>query len=111
MALCCATRWLFVFGFEMREAPHLARARMAACTRGDRAMALTAVAATLLLCLGAGASPTAITGAFTDALTGRSNSLHSSNNRGLLQAPSWHGLTLVHFSAQLERFVWDRGCA
>jgi len=20
-------------------------------------------------------------------------------------------LTLVHFSAQLERFVWDRGCA
>ena len=21
------------------------------------------------------------------------------------------GLTLVHFSAQLERFVWDRGCA
>ena len=22
-----------------------------------------------------------------------------------------HGLTLVHFSAQLERFVWDRGCA
>jgi len=23
----------------------------------------------------------------------------------------WQGLTLVHFSAQLERFVWDRGCA
>jgi len=21
------------------------------------------------------------------------------------------GLSLVHFSAQLERFVWDRGCA
>ena len=21
------------------------------------------------------------------------------------------GLTLAHFSAQLERFVWDRGCA
>ena len=21
------------------------------------------------------------------------------------------GFTLVHFSAQLERFVWDRGCA
>ena len=21
------------------------------------------------------------------------------------------GLTLVHFSAQLERFLWDRGCA
>jgi len=21
------------------------------------------------------------------------------------------GLTLVHFSAQLERFPWDRGCA
>jgi len=21
------------------------------------------------------------------------------------------GLTLVNFSAQLERFVWDRGCA
>ena len=24
---------------------------------------------------------------------------------------NWQGLTLVHFSAQLERFVWDRGCA
>jgi hypothetical protein len=23
----------------------------------------------------------------------------------------WQGLTLVHFSAQLEHFVWDRGCA
>jgi len=23
----------------------------------------------------------------------------------------WQGLTLVHFSAQLERFSWDRGCA
>ena len=23
----------------------------------------------------------------------------------------WQGLTLVHFSAQLERFVWDSGCA
>ena len=22
-----------------------------------------------------------------------------------------HGLTLVHFSAQLEGFLWDRGCA
>ena len=22
-----------------------------------------------------------------------------------------HGLTLVQFSAQLERFDWDRGCA
>jgi hypothetical protein len=22
-----------------------------------------------------------------------------------------HGLTPVHFSAQLERFVWERGCA
>jgi len=26
-------------------------------------------------------------------------------------APSSQGHTLVHFSAQLERFVWDRGCA
>jgi hypothetical protein len=25
--------------------------------------------------------------------------------------PLGQGLTLVHFSAQLERFVWDRGCA
>jgi hypothetical protein len=24
---------------------------------------------------------------------------------------SAQGLTLVHFSAQLERFLWDRGCA
>jgi len=24
---------------------------------------------------------------------------------------SYQGLTLVHFSAQLERFLWDRGCA
>ena len=23
----------------------------------------------------------------------------------------WQGLTLVHFSAQLERFLWDKGCA
>jgi NADPH-ferrihemoprotein reductase len=23
----------------------------------------------------------------------------------------WQGLTLAHFSAQLERFLWDRGCA
>jgi len=26
-------------------------------------------------------------------------------------AGGWQGLTLVHFSAQLERFLWDRGCA
>jgi len=25
-------------------------------------------------------------------------------------APRRQGLTLVHFSAQLKRFVWDRGC-
>jgi hypothetical protein len=25
--------------------------------------------------------------------------------------PSSQGLTLVHFSSQLERFLWDRGCA
>jgi len=22
----------------------------------------------------------------------------------------WQGLTLVHFSAQCKRFLWDRGC-
>ena len=27
------------------------------------------------------------------------------------EAADDQGLTLVHFSAQLERFVWDRGCA
>jgi len=27
------------------------------------------------------------------------------------RAPVSQGLTLVHFSAQLERFLWDRGCA
>jgi hypothetical protein len=26
-------------------------------------------------------------------------------------AAASQGLTLVHFSAQLERFFWDRGCA
>jgi hypothetical protein len=26
-------------------------------------------------------------------------------------AAKCEGLTLVHFSAQLERFVWMRGCA
>ena len=26
-------------------------------------------------------------------------------------SPWEQGLTLVQFSAQLERFVWDRGCA
>jgi hypothetical protein len=29
----------------------------------------------------------------------------------LPSAAGGQGLTLVHFSAQLERFVWDRGCA
>jgi len=28
-----------------------------------------------------------------------------------LSPPSSQWLTLAHFSAQLERFVWDRGCA
>ena len=28
-----------------------------------------------------------------------------------LSAATTQGLTLLHFSAQLERFVWDRGCA
>jgi hypothetical protein len=28
-----------------------------------------------------------------------------------LPPPSGQGLTLVHFSAQVERFVCDRGCA
>jgi len=28
-----------------------------------------------------------------------------------LVASTRQGLTLVHFSAQLERFLWDRGCA
>ena len=27
------------------------------------------------------------------------------------RSASAQGLTLVHFSAQLERFVWDEGCA
>jgi len=26
-------------------------------------------------------------------------------------SPFTQGRTLVHFSAQLERFVWERGCA
>jgi len=30
---------------------------------------------------------------------------------GGLVDPVFQGLTLVHFSAQLERFSWDRGCA
>jgi hypothetical protein len=25
-------------------------------------------------------------------------------------SPSYQGLTLVHFSAQRKRFLWDRGC-
>ena len=29
----------------------------------------------------------------------------------LIRAALEQGLTLVHFPAQLERFVWDRGCA
>jgi nucleosome binding factor SPN SPT16 subunit len=31
-----------------------------------------------------------------------------SKSKGAVQR---QGLTLVHFSAKLERFVWDRGCA
>jgi hypothetical protein len=27
------------------------------------------------------------------------------------RSPFNQGLTLAHFSAQLERFLWDRGCA
>jgi hypothetical protein len=30
---------------------------------------------------------------------------------GGVEAADQQGLTLVHVSAQLERFVWDRGCA
>jgi len=29
----------------------------------------------------------------------------------LVMASCGQGLTLVHFTAQLERFVWDEGCA
>jgi hypothetical protein len=35
----------------------------------------------------------------------------SSESNTELATTSNQGLTLVHFSAQLERFVWDRGCA
>ena len=28
----------------------------------------------------------------------------------LASAASFQGLTLVHFSAQLKRFLWDKGC-
>ena len=38
-----------------------------------------------------------------------SSSLH--DMYGPSVAPARQGLTLVHFSAQLERFVWDKGCA
>jgi hypothetical protein len=31
--------------------------------------------------------------------------------RGRIANDVNQGLTLVHLSAQLERFVWDRGCA
>jgi hypothetical protein len=40
-----------------------------------------------------------------------------STSGGSKSADGWRAitggqrLTLVHFSAQLERFVWDRGCA
>jgi hypothetical protein len=30
---------------------------------------------------------------------------------GVASSPIGQGLRLVHFSAQLERFVWDTGCA
>ena len=36
--------------------------------------------------------------------------LSAASRRGAVSA-SVQGLTLVHFSAQHERFVWDRGCA
>jgi len=61
-------------------------------------------------CAGLGASPR-----ITEIVT-------SSLNRCILhrmarplsvgrRPPSLQGLTVVHFSAQLERFVWDWGCA
>jgi len=30
--------------------------------------------------------------------------------KGLARASLRQGLTLVHLSAQLKRFLWDRGC-
>ena len=41
----------------------------------------------------------------TEAMT------HLKKLRDSERAKEWQGLTLVNFSAQLERFVWDRGCA
>ena len=40
----------------------------------------------------------------------RSISIHTARPASTSFA-SRQGLTLVQFSAQLERFVWDRGCA
>jgi len=37
-------------------------------------------------------------------------SLCSFSSRKLSNATRRQGLTLVHFSAQLKRFLWDRGC-
>jgi len=38
-------------------------------------------------------------------------STNESKARTHTRTPSDQGLTLVHFAAQLERFVWDMGCA
>jgi len=35
---------------------------------------------------------------------------HHERTAVVVAAPPGHGLTLVHFSAQRKRFVWDRGC-
>ena len=48
----------------------------------------------------------AVTSAVVTRHYGGAIAEHSSPASG-----SGQGLTLVHFSAQLERFVWDRGCA
>jgi len=42
---------------------------------------------------------------------GRATASPSSPRRALHALSDAEGLTLVHFSAQLERFVWNRGSA
>jgi len=69
--------------------------------------------------VGAGAGSAASTGAGTAAAATSAPSATASLTRGKLAAlllaeiPAWQkqGLTLVHFSAQPERFSWDRGYA
>jgi len=60
-------------------------------------------------CAPARGRPEATTNARHATFPARANNARSVGSDR--SSTSFQGLTLVHFSAQAERFAWDRGCA